>query len=153
MNHQGFQLLSFPSLLRHGSSSSNVDIGRPSARRHPTLSQSSNCVVQGVRYGCQIELPTLEDVRVHAHGNERPVNVIHGPIKRLSVRQRRALPSHSPESSDYALKPDIEHGGCDVDGFVWLVRIHRCGLASTQIGELTMRDVEAHEVAKGEPSV
>jgi hypothetical protein len=129
------------------SSSSNVDVGRPSARRQPALPQSSDCVVQGVWHGCQVELSTSEDVRVHAHGDEWPVNIIHGPIKHLSIRQRRALPSDSPESSDYALEPDIQHGGCNVDGFVWLVRIHRCRLASTEIRKLTVRDVEAHEMA------
>jgi hypothetical protein len=81
--HRGLQLLSFPSLLWHGSSSSNVDIGCPSARRHPALAQSSNCVVQGVRYGCQIELPTAKDVRVHTLGDKRPVDVVHGPTRRV----------------------------------------------------------------------
>jgi hypothetical protein len=129
------------------SSSSDVDIGRPSARRHPALAQSHDGIVQGVWHGCQVEFSISEDVRVHAGGDERSVDVIHGPIKHVSIRQRRALPSDSPESGDDALEPDIEHGGCNVDGLVRLIRIHRCRLASTEIGELALGDMEAHEMA------
>jgi hypothetical protein len=123
-----------------------VDVGRPSARRHPALSQGHDGVVQGVWHGCQVELSISEDVRVHARGDERPVDVIHRPIKNLSIRQRRVLPSDSPETCDDTLEPDIEHGGGDVDGFVWLVRIHRCRLTRTEIGQLAAGNMKAHEM-------
>jgi hypothetical protein len=124
-----------------------VNVRRPSAGRNPTLPQGRDGAVQGVRYGCQIELAILEDVRVHALGDERPVDVVHGPIKHLSIRKRRALPSDSPESGDDALEPDIQHGGGDVDSLIWLVRIYRCRFTSTEIGEPAAWDVKAHEMA------
>jgi hypothetical protein len=123
-----------------------VDVGRPSACRHPALPQSSNCVVQGVRHSSKIESAILEDARVHALGDERSVDVVHRPIGHVSVEEELRLLRDLPESGDDALEPDIEHGGGNVDGLVWLVRIHRCRLASTEIGELAVWDMDAHQV-------
>jgi hypothetical protein len=66
------------------SSGADVHVCCPSARMDPGFLQLAYSRIKCVWDGAQVQMPVSKDVPVDPLGNERPIEVIHGPVTMLS---------------------------------------------------------------------
>jgi hypothetical protein len=109
--------------------------------------------VEGVRNGAQVQLSFPEDGSVDPLGDERSVEVVHGPAHHAQRHPSARTARNVPHGCDYALEADKQHRRREVDGLVWLVLVRARRLACAEVGELRMWQMQLHEALERQAAV